>query len=123
MSLNPFARPTLRAVQSSLKALAKIERPQGDNHHLSINHPDILGGLSSRDGQLAETAASLLFDYVRDANGDADRRSINALTRHGHRASLAPDQDDRCRMVGYVQVEEWRVNVSDPWRGDGIQDD
>lgn len=114
MSFNPFARPTFREAKISLKAVAKIERPEGDNHHLNLNHREIVDALASDQQANVEEAQKVLHEFVRNADGEANRRAINTLIRNGFPANLGPDQYDPYRMVGHVQVGEWRIDLSDP---------
>ncbi len=114
MSHNPFGRPSFREVEIALKAVAKIQRPEGDNEHLPLNHPDILDRLSSPNREAVERADSLAREFVRDGAGESNRRAVNTLTRNGFPADCGPAQEDPNRTVGSIKLPNGDIDVSDP---------
>ena len=114
MSHNPFGRPSFRAVEIALKAVAKIQRPEGDNEHLPLNHPEILDGLSSGDREAVERADSLAREFVRDGGGESNRRAVNTLTRNGFPTDFGPAQEDLYHTVGSIKLPNGDIDVSDP---------
>jgi hypothetical protein len=109
--------PTKKDVVTALQALQDIQRPKGDNEGDPINSSTVYPYLSQRNQELVDHAAQITNEYVRktgDEGEEANRRSLTELTNEGFHADLGPDQYDPSRLVGGVEVGNWKINLSDP---------
>lgn len=109
--------PTIKDVVATLELLKNIVRPDGDNEGIPINSPDIYNKLSSKDKALVEQAVEITHEYTRKAGDKGDEpntRSITELNRKGYQSTLQTDQYNPSRLVGFVEIGNWRLDVSDP---------
>lgn len=113
-------KPSKAEVVEALKALVDIQRPHGDNEGAAINSVAIFPYLSEEEKNLVEEAEKLAIAYTRrpvdrpDCDEDVDRRAINELRRAGFDTHLNASQEDPYRLVGHIQVADWRLDISDP---------
>jgi hypothetical protein len=111
-----YPPPTIRDVVAALEPLKNIARPYGDNEGAAINSPDVYNSLSSNEQALVYHAENITREYTRqagDVGDERNRRSITELKKKGFPASLQTDQDDPDKLVGGVEVGEWRLDLSD----------
>ena len=109
--------PTIKDVIAALEPLKNIVRPEGDNEGAPINSPEIYNNLLSNDQTLVDHAEEVTRKYMRKAGDEGDVpniRSITELNKKDYPASLNTDQNDPYRLVGGVEVGNWRLDVSDP---------
>lgn len=110
--------PTIKDVVTTLEPLKNIVRPDGDNEGVPINSPDIYNKLSSNDKALVKQAENAAREYMRkagDMGNEPNARSITELNKKGYHSSLQTDQYNPDRLVGFVEIENWRLDVSDPY--------
>ena len=112
--------PSAAEVIEALEALVDIKRPYGDNEGKAINSDAIFPYLSEEEKDLVEEAKRLAITYTRrpvdrpDCDEDVDRRAINELRRAEFDTHLNASQEDPYRLVGYIQVADWKLDISDP---------
>lgn len=109
--------PTIKDVVAALEPLKNVVRPDGDNEGDPINLPDIYNNLSSNDQALVDQAEEVTREYMRKPGDEGDvpnSRSITELNKNGYPASLQTDQYDPYKLVGGVEIGDWRLDVSDP---------
>lgn len=116
-------QPTKEEVIAALEALKNIPRPEGDNEGDPINSPDVYNSLTPENQERVDYAEEITREYLRkpgDEGDEPNKRSITELKKAGFPAYLQPDQYDRFKLVGGVEVGEWGLDVSDPGvqRGD-----
>ncbi|CAB3746046.1 hypothetical protein LMG29542_00109 [Paraburkholderia humisilvae] len=109
-----FDRPTIQDVLAALKPLIGIPRPVGDNEGDPINGDTVFPYLSPKHQEQVQHAATVAYEYARTDDGEANRRALNTMTRHGFRASLDPAQYEPDHLVGRVIAGEWEIDISDP---------
>jgi hypothetical protein len=108
---------TIQDVVATFELLKNIVHPDGDNEGDPINSSNVYNSLSLNDQTLVDQAEDVAREYMRkegDEGDEPNRRSITELGKKGYPAELHPDQYDRYRLVGYVEVGDWRLDVSDP---------
>lgn len=112
--------PSAAEVIEALEALVDIKRPYGENEGGAINSDTIFPYLSEEEQNLVEAAEELAITYTRrpvdrpDCDADVDRGAINELRRAGFDTHLNASQEDPYRLVGYIQVADWKLDISDP---------
>mgnify|MGYP000134319671 CR=1 FL=1 len=109
--------PNKKDVVTALEALRNIERPEGDNEGDPINSPSVYPSLSPQDQAKVDHAEEVAKEYVRkpgDEGDEPNKRSLTELDKAGLPAYIGPDQYDPYRLVGDVQVGDWKLDLSDP---------
>lgn len=109
-----FNRPTIQEVRETLTPLIGIPRPDRDNEGDPINGDTVFPYLSPMNQELVRRAEEIVYEYARTTDGQVDRRAVNTMTKNGFRASFDPSQYDQDRLVGYVTVGDWKIDISDP---------
>lgn len=89
-----------------------IPRPYGDNEGDPINGASVYPYLSPEHQAIVDDALELLHAYTRVA-GEPNNRAITYLCRRGYKAALNADQYDPYRVVGFVNTENWVIDLSD----------
>lgn len=105
-------KPSLRDTVASLKRLAAVEVPEGDNEGDSFNA--CAHSLSDSDYETYREALDTAYAYVRNGSGEPDRRSIRALSRNGMSTSLDVDQYDPLRLAGRIRIQNRWLDIGDP---------
>jgi hypothetical protein len=111
-----FPPPTIKDVLAALEPLKDIERPEGDNEGEAINSPDVYNSLSSKDRSLVDHAEEVAREYMRKPGHEGlepNKRAITELNKKGYSAALNVDQYDPYKLVGRVDIGDWRLDVSD----------
>jgi len=109
--------PTKNDVIAALEELQNISRPDGDNEGEPINSPAVYNNLSQENQERVDHAEETAKEYLRkpgDEGDEPNRRSITELNKAGFRSSLGQDQYDPYRLVGDIEVGDWKLDVSDP---------
>ena len=106
-------KPTFKTVKAALEAIESIERPEGDNEGDPINSDTVYPLLQPKDQRKVD-AANIVHEYIRNDDGEPNRRAINTLIRNGFHASFNESQEDPLRNVGRVESGDWVIDVSDP---------
>ena len=109
--------PTKEEVVSALEALKDIPRPEGDNEGDPINSPGVYNSLTPENQECVDHAEEITSEYLRkpgDEGEEPNNRSITELKKAGFPSFLQRDQDDPYKLVGGVEVGEWKLDVSDP---------
>ena|SRR5690554_4598549 len=109
-----FRPPTIADIREALEPIPMIKRPDTDNDGDPLNGSTVFPYLTWVEQQQVAKAYDLLYRYCRTPDGGPDNRALTTLRKNGFPASLDPSQYDPTRLVGFVTVGEWDINISDP---------
>ena len=105
---------TLDEISRALDAVAKIERPYGDNEHLAVTAPAIYNNLTQPDQEKVDEAVFLIETYAYDGGDDGpNHKQIRRMRKAGLPISFGPDQDDCMRYTGAIVTGEWTIRLGD----------
>ncbi len=99
-------KTTIKDVDTVMNKLKTIKRPDADNEGDSVNAPDFYNYLSEDDKNIVDNALNIVYNYVRNSDGNANKRAITQMNKRGYSTSLYEGQySENGELVGQVTIK------------------
>ena len=99
-------KTTIKDVDTVMNKLKTIKRPDADNERDSANAPDFYNYLSEDDKNIVDNALNIVYNYVRNSDGNPNKRAITQMNKRGYSTSLHEGQySENGELVGQVTIK------------------
>jgi hypothetical protein len=99
-------KTTIKDIDNVISKLKNIKRPDADNEGDSVNAPDFYNYLSENDKSIVDNALSVVNNYVRNSDGNPNKRAIAQMNKKGYSTSLHKGQySENGKLVGQVTIK------------------